>query len=228
VSGTPDRRAAAISRLRWIVPGIALSVAVIVGLELAVRQWPQARQLQTLIPLLAVIGFAVLLYGNWIRRDRKALLSVLLPAIALALLSAVVPRPWNAILIAASSGLVLAIAWSRRAFAWWTVHVLRRPPVTPEQIFRGELRADLIEWTEALGGAGDLTPRARRRAADTIAHMRSLRAPDLVLAAIRDDLANLAERWVATPRDESEARAYADMRDELVRITDRHRATAAG
>ena len=74
---------------------------------------------------------------------------------------------------------------------------------------------------------GPLTPRAIRRAESAIARMRSHPAPDATLGAVRDDLAALAERWVATPRAESEVQAYADMLDELQSIMGRLAATAS-
>jgi hypothetical protein len=213
--------------LRWIVPGVLLSIAGIVVLELVFRRWPELRRLIVFLPPIVALGLGVLLYGNWIRRDRTAFLSVFVPAFTLAVVSTLVPRPWNLVPFLASIGLLIGVAWSTPARAWWTVHVLRRPRLTPERIFRGKLYADFAEWTGALGGEGPLTPRARRRAESAIARMRSHLAPDTTLGAVRDDLAALAERWVATPRVESEAQAYADMQHELERILGRLGATAS-
>jgi hypothetical protein len=57
--------------------------------------------------------------------------------------------------------------------------------------------------------------------------MRSLTAPDAELEAIRNDLADLAERWVVTPRTEEHVQAFVDLNDALGRVNERINASRA-
>ena len=57
--------------------------------------------------------------------------------------------------------------------------------------------------------------------------MRSLTAPDAELEAIRNDLADLAERWVVTPRTEEHFQTFVDLNDALGRVNERINASRA-
>lgn len=215
------------AQLRWLIPSILVSIAAVIGLQLAVERWPDLGTLYRIVPPLFALGLLALLYRNWIRRDRVAFLSVAVPAIALATASIVSEWPANTIFFWASLGLVVGVAWSDRVRGWWTVHVLRRPPLTPRRRFRGALRAASLDWSKALSRNGPLTPAERRHADSAIAYMRSLTAPDAELEAIRNDLADLAERWVVTPRTEEHVQAFVDLNDALGRVNERINASRA-
>lgn len=215
------------AQLRWLIPATLVSIASVIGLQLAVERWPELRTLYRIVPPLFALGLLALLYRNWIQRDRVAFLSVAVPAIALATASLVVRWPANAIFVWASLGLVVGVAWSDRVRGWWTVHVLRRPPLTPRRRFRGALRTPILDWSKALSGNGPLTPAERRQADSAIAYMRSLTAPDAELEAIRNDLADLAARWVVTPRTEEHFQTVVDLNDALGRINERINASRA-
>ena len=215
------------AQLRWLIPAILVSIAAVIGLQLAVERWPELRTLYRIAPPLFVLGLLALLYRNWIQRDRVAFLSVAVPAIALATASIVARWPANAMFVWASLGLVVGVAWSDRVRGWWTVHVLRRPPLTPRRRFRGALRTPILDWSKALSGNGPLTPAERRQADSAIAYMRSLTAPDAELEAIRNDLADLAARWVVTPRTEEHFQTVVDLNDALGRINERINASRA-
>ena len=214
----PELRASAVSAARWVIPGVVLSIPAIVVLQLAVEKWPDLRTVFRLVPPVLALGLLSLLYRNWIARDRVALLSVAAPALILTTASVFARWPWSGLFFWAALGLILGVAWWIPMRGWWTVHVLRRPPLTPRRLFRGGLRSDLYQWSSALRGDGPLSPGQRRRAEAAIASMKDREAPDDRLGAIRDDLVDVADRWTTTPRDEDHMQAYVDLRDDLIRV----------
>jgi hypothetical protein len=197
---------------------VVLSIAAIAALQLAAEQWPGIRTVFRLLPPLLALGLLSLLYRNWIARDRVAFVSVAAPALVLTTASVFARWPWSGAFFWAALGLILGVAWWTPMRGWRTVHVLRRPPLTPRRLFRGGLRSDLYQWSSAMRGDGPLSPGQRRRAEAAIASMRGRKAPDDQLGAIRDDLVDVADRWTATPRDEDHTQAYVDLRDDLTRV----------
>jgi septum formation topological specificity factor MinE len=224
----PDLRTPASSAARWVIPSVLLSIAVIAALQLSVERWPDLRTLFGLVPPVLSLGLLLLVYGNWIARDRLAFVSVAAPALVLATAAVFVRWPWSGVFFWAALGLILGVAWWAPMTGWWTVHVLRRPPLTPRRRFRGGLASDLWAWHNAFRGAGPgpLTDRRRRRAAGAIASMRAREAPDGTLGELRDEIVDVADRWMALPRDEAHAQAFVDLQEELTRLQARLPATS--
>jgi hypothetical protein len=56
--------------------------------------------------------------------------------------------------------------------------------------------------------------------------MQAREAPDGRLGELRDEIMDLADRWMALPRDEAHTQAFVDLQEELTRIQARLRATS--
>ena len=209
--GDRERERASVNRL--LGASMAVLVVVLVVGVLATTTNPGSRV--WLSPIGVICLFAVP-FASRARTDPIWYASIVVPALLATLMAPALPRPISYVVSAA--GLLFVMPWlvgPRVLTDWWWSTVLRRPRWSVGRRFDWELRQELRQWADALGGPGALEPDRERAARAAVERMRALTAPEPAWAGMRDAYVRECLRWIETPRDEVHADDWAAIRRDF-------------
>ena len=180
------------------VVAIAVGLAIGWGLSLI----PNSETIFRLVPPIGICVMAVVCFRDLARTDRRAFVSVMGPAMVVALGAAIAPYslvPYLSLLALGFLGVFIFLGDA--AWAWWWRYVLRRQVPTPEATFNYRLAVEVSAWAEAFRTSGD--SRGLTKARRALARLRAIDAPDRDWSVLRDAYADLGDRWMGLIGDES-------------------------
>ena len=203
---------------RWRAPlGLAIGVAlgfVLVRTEVGF----QGVAIFQFFPPVAIAILALVCFRDLARRDRIAFVSIIGPAMAVALVSVALPGILNPAVALLAIGFISLFVFTNWFAAWWWRHILRRRVPTAIQRFERGLLVGINAWVDAMTGPGTLTREQVRAADDALTGMRALDAPTSAWGALRDGYVNLGERWILLDRDFEYAEEAMHLQHELAAL----------
>ena len=202
----------ALSTARWLVP--ALLAGGVIAVVLA--NVPGGRTVERFLPPVGVAAIAALCFRDLARRDRVGFLSIVGPAIAVAITSVVAPEPIRGFLALTAIGFLGLFVFARGTMgAFWWRTVLRRQIANRAQTFDYDLTIEMRDWATALSRSGTLSSKDLAMAERALARMRALDAPDAEWSDLRDAYVAIGDEWLRTPRDDDHLDAAMRMQQEL-------------
>jgi hypothetical protein len=201
-------------------------LVVAVGLAIGIVLWNSRAgpDLYRFLPLAGVIAIAALCFRDWFRRDRRAFVWVMGPALVAALICIVLPQPWSSVLGTAAVVFLALFIFETPVPFWWWEHVLRRRPPTPGERYEAQLRAILVEWRKATSRDDATVRLSDRRAAAArswLARLAGEEPPDADWAAIRDGYLGVGEEWIRLVTGELPAEDGRRLQARLDELRDR-------